>query len=211
MPKRLLTLYRIAENFRGRKLSRISRFCGYTRKFSPWNLGRGVLWRCKSEQSAKVFSAKIVFSPICKNFFPRKFPAIQYVSCMVDSGAFHMTVYYSINCFTCMGWGGEGREEISPPSFSLYEISAVKELLMNQPMCALSSAVPLTMPHCVFLHGSVWSVSVGRCMDRWRGTPQKSVLHVFHSHTSSLGMRLYSSSNYILSFILGSYNQNHGL
>ena len=53
---------------------------------------------------------------------------------MVDSGAFHMTVCYSINCFTCMGWGGEGREETSPPSFSLYEISAVKELLMNQPM-----------------------------------------------------------------------------
>ena len=29
-------------------------FCGYTRKFSPRNLGRGVLWRGKSKQSAKI-------------------------------------------------------------------------------------------------------------------------------------------------------------
>ena len=114
------------------------------------------------------------------------------------------------------GGEGEGRgEKGTPPLFSLYEISAIKELLMisetNLAMCLLSSAVPLTMPHCVLLHGSVWSVSVGHCMDRWRGTPQKSVLHAFYSHTSSLGMRLYSSSNYILSFILGGYNQNHDL
>ena len=115
--------------------------------------------------------------------------------------------------------GGEGEgvggEKGTPPLFSLYEISAIKESLMisetNLAICLLSSAVPLTMPHCVLLHGSVWSVSVGHCMDRWRGTPQKSVLHVFYSHTSSLGMRLYSSSNYILSFILGGYNQNHDL
>ena len=59
------------------KLSRISQFCGYTRKFSLRNLGRGVLWRGKSEQSVKVFFAKIVFSPICESFLPRKFTAIR--------------------------------------------------------------------------------------------------------------------------------------
>ena len=57
-------IYRIAENFRGRKLSRISWFCGYTR-----NLGCSVLWRGKSKQSAKVFTAKITNS---RKFSPSK-------------------------------------------------------------------------------------------------------------------------------------------
>ena len=60
-------IYRIAENFRGGKLSRISQFCGYTR-----NLSRGVLWRSESEQSAKVFSAKIIFFTKSRNFSPSK-------------------------------------------------------------------------------------------------------------------------------------------
>ena len=80
-------LYHIAENFQGRKLSWISRFCGYTRKFSLRNLGRGVLRHGKSEQSAKVFSAKIGFSPIRGSFLPWKFPAIRYQAnkkCKID-------------------------------------------------------------------------------------------------------------------------------
>jgi len=60
----------IAENVWGRKLSRISRFCGYTWKFSPQNLRRVVLWRGKSEQSAKFFSAKNVFFTISQKFSP---------------------------------------------------------------------------------------------------------------------------------------------
>ena len=40
--------------------------------------GRGILWHGMSEQSMKVFSAKSVFSPICKSFLPQKFPAIRY-------------------------------------------------------------------------------------------------------------------------------------
>ena len=64
--------YRIAENFRGRKLVRISWFCGYTRKFCPRNLGRGVLWHGKSEQSTKVFSAKIIFFTNSRRFSPSK-------------------------------------------------------------------------------------------------------------------------------------------
>ena len=118
------------------------------------------------------------------------------VSCMVDSGAFHMTVCYSrlLYIFTCMrkggrrgeggrgeregreggergrggkgegrrggrgegeegegrrgegkrgkegrggGGGGEGRgREGTPPLFSLYEISAVKEVISDPNQCA---------------------------------------------------------------------------
>ena len=54
-------VYRIAGNFRGRKLLRILRFCSYLRKFFPWNLRA---WRPLARQkwqSAKVFFAKILF------------------------------------------------------------------------------------------------------------------------------------------------------
>ena len=44
-------------------------------KFGAWHS-----WRGKSEQSPKVFSMKIIFSPIHESFLPRKFPTIQYVS-----------------------------------------------------------------------------------------------------------------------------------
>ena len=57
---------------------RISGFCDYMRKFYPQNLGCGILRHGKSKQSAKVFSVKIVFSPICESFLPQKFPAIRY-------------------------------------------------------------------------------------------------------------------------------------
>ena len=53
-------LYRIAENFRGRKLSR---FCGDSRKFSPRNLGA---WRPLAREKRA----------ICESFLPRKFSAI---------------------------------------------------------------------------------------------------------------------------------------
>ena len=67
--------YRVAENFQGRKLSQILWFCGYTRKLSPQNLGYGILWHGKSEQSTKLFSAKIIFSPIhAKVFYLESFP-----------------------------------------------------------------------------------------------------------------------------------------
>ena len=63
-------MYHIAGKLQGRKLSR---FCGYLRKFSPRNLG--VFWHGKSEQSAKVFSMKIVFYQF-ESFLPWKFHAI---------------------------------------------------------------------------------------------------------------------------------------
>ena len=40
--------------FRGRKLSGLWQFCGYSQKFSPQNLGVWHLWCCKSKQSAYV-------------------------------------------------------------------------------------------------------------------------------------------------------------
>ena len=60
----------MAENFRGRKLSQILRFCGYSRKFFPWNSGawHPLAWQqqairesflcenCIFHQFAKVFS-----------------------------------------------------------------------------------------------------------------------------------------------------------
>ena len=65
-------VYRIAGNFRGRKLSGILRFCGVCESFLHKICEHGVFWRGKSEQSVKVFSTKIVFSPICESFFPLK-------------------------------------------------------------------------------------------------------------------------------------------
>ena len=62
--------YRIVGNVRGRRLSRISQFCGYSRKFSPQNLGA---WRpLAREQSAKVFSTKIVLFTSPQKFSPSK-------------------------------------------------------------------------------------------------------------------------------------------
>ena len=72
-------MYHIAGNFWGRKLLRISWICGYSRKFSPWNLEvwHPLAWH-KQKLSAKVFSMKSYFSAIHKSFLPRNFPAIRY-------------------------------------------------------------------------------------------------------------------------------------
>ena len=64
--------YRIAGNLRERKLLRISRFCGYLRKFLREIWGRGILWHSTSDQSAKVFSAKIVIFTNSRKFSPSK-------------------------------------------------------------------------------------------------------------------------------------------
>ena len=56
----------------GRKLSRILRLCGYSRKFSPRNLGA---WRPLAQQKwaiRKVFSAKIIFFTNSQKFSPSK-------------------------------------------------------------------------------------------------------------------------------------------
>ena len=71
---RLCGNYRIVGNFRVRKLLWISWFCGYSQKFLREILGHGIHWHGKWEQSAKVFSMKIVFSPIHKSFSLESFP-----------------------------------------------------------------------------------------------------------------------------------------
>ena len=63
---------RIAGKFRGRKVSRISRFCGYSQSFLREIWRHGVLSSGKSEQSAQVFSAKIYQS--AKVFSLESFP-----------------------------------------------------------------------------------------------------------------------------------------
>ena len=54
----IMQLVRAGEPTGVGKLSREKAIC---KKFSPQNLGCGILWHGKSEQSAKVFSTKIVF------------------------------------------------------------------------------------------------------------------------------------------------------
>ena len=47
----LLWMYSIVGNFQGRKLWQISQFCGYSRKFSPQNLG---MWRPLAQQKQAI-------------------------------------------------------------------------------------------------------------------------------------------------------------
>ena len=73
-------VYRIAENFQGRKLSQILRFCGYSQKFLLQNLGA---WCPLARQKRGIHESFLhenwgFFSPIHESFLPRKFPAIQY-------------------------------------------------------------------------------------------------------------------------------------
>ena len=70
--------YRTAENFQGRKLSRILRFCAYSRKFSLQNLGAWCPLARHERAICESFLCKKRISPICKSFLPRKFPAIRY-------------------------------------------------------------------------------------------------------------------------------------
>ena len=86
--------YHIAENFR-----EFHGFIAIRERFSPRNLGHGVLCHCKSEQSAKVFSV-IVLSPIRESFLPWKFSGIRYV--VKFNGRvcrWHLEIYHS--CSNC--------------------------------------------------------------------------------------------------------------
>ena len=55
-------------NFWGRKLSRISSFCGYSRKFSLWHLGAWHLLAVPASNPQKFSLQKSYFLPICKSF-----------------------------------------------------------------------------------------------------------------------------------------------
>ena len=64
--------YRIAKNFRGRKILRISRFCeSFLREI--W--GVASFGAAKESNPRKFSSRKSYFSPISESFLPRNFPA----------------------------------------------------------------------------------------------------------------------------------------
>ena len=76
--EKMWSVYRIAGNIQGRELLWVSWFCGY---LNFWGLasfggGGGGKKGGKSEQSAKVFSMKIVFFTNSQTFSPQKFSAI---------------------------------------------------------------------------------------------------------------------------------------
>ena len=71
--------YCIVGNFWGRKLSWISQFCGYSRNFSPRNLGTWCsLVRHKQAIRKKFSPRKSYFSPIRASFLPPKFSTMWY-------------------------------------------------------------------------------------------------------------------------------------
>ena len=85
-------------NFRGRKLSQILKFCGYSRKFSLQNLGVWHLWCCKTSNLRMFSPRKSYFSPIRESFLSRKFPAIRY------SPLSRLPTFLNIYWYLCM-WG----------------------------------------------------------------------------------------------------------
>ena len=62
------------ENFQGRKLLQISRFCGYLESFPHEIWGRGVMWRATSEQSASFLRENRIFHQFVKVFSLKSFP-----------------------------------------------------------------------------------------------------------------------------------------
>ena len=64
----------IAGNFQGRKLLQILWLCGYLQKLSLQNWECGAFWCRETEQSAKVFSMKIVFFTNSQVFSLESFP-----------------------------------------------------------------------------------------------------------------------------------------
>ena len=73
--------YRIAENFRGWKRSRISWFESHPRKFSDMHEILGVSYPPMIGlvfHEIKFSPQNVHFLPICKSFLSQKFPAIRY-------------------------------------------------------------------------------------------------------------------------------------
>ena len=66
----------LKETFEGENFHEFRSFVTIRERFLQEIRGHGVLWHSTSEQSAKVFSVKIIFFT---NSLPRKFPAIGYI------------------------------------------------------------------------------------------------------------------------------------
>ena len=87
----LLVLLYSEKHLRGK----ISRFCSYSQKFSPRNLGCGILWRHKPAIGQSFFRENLYFPPICRSFLLQKFPAIQYKFCCKHISYFRSKNYQS--------------------------------------------------------------------------------------------------------------------
>ena len=94
--------YRIAENFRGRKLREfhgfvpIYIFAKVLRKFSPWIWGM-VSFGVAQVSNLQSFSTKIVFSSICESFLPQRFPAIWYETRLIKNQPMAIYKVFSTN------------------------------------------------------------------------------------------------------------------
>ena len=99
----MIQKYHIAQNFWGRKHSRILQFWSHLWKFSLQNLG--VLYPPMIDFSIwrKFSSWNGHFLPICETFLPQKFPARWYSMGCGWVGAWLPVLYYSEPC-----WGGGG-------------------------------------------------------------------------------------------------------
>ena len=87
--------YCIVGNFEGRNFCKFHHFVAIHESFLCESWGCRILWCSKSEQSAKVFSAKIhQFTKVFESF--RKFPAIQYAHyTLADVDRSYMVVYFT--------------------------------------------------------------------------------------------------------------------
>ena len=108
--KTVSTLFRTAENFRGRKLLRISRFCGYTQNFFCKLWGVVSFGKAKVCNPRKFSLRKIVFSPIRESFLcenciftnSRKFSpskVSRYMVCTVLSSSSYTFTYMHMHTF----------------------------------------------------------------------------------------------------------------
>ena len=86
--------YRIAENFRGRKLSWISWFCGYSQRFLCEILERAIFWHDKSEQSMKVC---YVFFTNSWKFSPSNVSCYTVVTCVRHKQQMYTRIYTDLH------------------------------------------------------------------------------------------------------------------
>jgi len=85
----------VAGNFWGRKPSQISRFCGYSWKFSPWNLGHAIIWRHQRTIHESFLCENLIFHQFAKVFSHKSFPLPVYGSQV--AGLIHTTGESSSN------------------------------------------------------------------------------------------------------------------
>ena len=92
-------MYRIAENFRGRNFREFHGFVAIREGFFREIWGRGVYWRGRRKQSAKVFSAKIIFFINPRKFSPLKVFRYRYLLQMcgrVPQFGWEMRIWYKV-------------------------------------------------------------------------------------------------------------------